>query len=649
MESVKNNTGKEEVIRWESIKSFVHRSPIETIVTDINGHFIFANPSFLQFIDSTKADLEKTTIYDFFQEESKSKIRFLLKRVTTGGNSVPSFKEVVSAQGQAKPVKISIGKELIEGLPRPMKDTGTLFQDQVFPIVTQENFEMGIIWRFQNIQELEALKQEISYSKKLIHAINENLHDAVYVRNEAGELIYANKLFKTYFATHPTAYLSDEDIFAHKSKNKLIFSKLSNGNEIKNEKILFQNKSGEVFWGLLSGFLSYDEKGDRLYTISISDIHEQVSTKLKYNQILEQANSAIILADENGQIDYFNHAAERMFGISREKILQRELSSIMPEEVLQRLKKILKLGSGPESEMNKGVFEVELHKVNGRRFWGSISLNAFKLGSEGQYIIFITDATERITYSELLKDKNEELKKTNRQLDSFLYSAYHDLRSPLTTLLGLSNLMKMNSENQELSTYGKMISETVTKLDRVLLDMITFSKNAKQNISTDEVNLEELIEEVMANLSKSFDLSPFQITWERNIQAVLYSDAERLKVIFFHILKNAIQFSDLRKEEKKIGINIHLNYKGLEVIFSDNGIGISPTHLAQIFEMFYRGSELSKGSGLGLYLVQETIDKLGGSIEAKSEKGENTIFKVYIPNGLKARLMSKKAELKNVN
>lgn len=626
---------------WESLKAFSFRSPIETVITDLEGRVLFFNPAFQSFLAGpSRQKVVIRSIMELFEKTEKEKAYFILHRLREEKEKTfPSVTIMMQGPTIARKVKATLARENITGVPE-LRDTHET-EHTPYPFRSEEL----VIWRLQDLSEVDFWKKEVAQTSRLLQMMQENISDIIYVKNQQGDLLFCNFAFRNYFG-EVSGRWKDDKIFAHSTQRKLYFSKVQNGLQVQNEKVLFKNSHGKVFWGLLNITSNSSEEEQLSYTVSITDIQEQVTTKLKYNQILEQANSAIILASDDNKINYFNHASERLFGISREKVLTHDLQKLLPQSIIDRLHTLLHTPPGPRAEMLKGIFEIELKKVNGKNFWGSVSINAFQMGTEGQLIIFISDVTERITFNKLLAEKNEALKKTNQQLDAFLYSAFHDLRSPLTTLLGLANIMEMKDEHPDFGKFGGMISKTVKKLDRVLMDMISFSKNSKARVQSDPLPITPLIEEIWAEINQDFDLSRFEIHQEINENRVLYSDKDRLQIIIKHLLKNALQFSDTSKTPQKINIIVDVDQKGMQLEIQDNGIGIPANRQQKIFDMFYRGTEISKGSGLGLYLVAETIEKLGGSIEVSSEIGHGSTFRVFIPNGLKALLRLRKESLK---
>lgn len=234
--------------------------------------------------------------------------------------------------------------------------------------------------------------------------------------------------------------------------------------------------------------------------------------------------------------------------------------------------------------------------------------------------------------SRLLKRKNKQLKKVNKELDLFLYSAAHDLRSPLTSLLGLINVIRYENKQPELHTYFEMMENSIQRLERFISQIVNFSQNKRTEIRAERINLQVLINEVFEN--HQFLKGYNQLERIVNIQEDLpfYSDQSRFTIIFNNLISNAIKYIDFEKSRYKIQIRILISATHAHIEFADNGQGIAPEHLKNIFEMFYRANLQSSGSGLGLFLFKETINRLKGEVLVESTEGKGTTFYIILPN-----------------
>jgi len=234
------------------------------------------------------------------------------------------------------------------------------------------------------------------------------------------------------------------------------------------------------------------------------------------------------------------------------------------------------------------------------------------------------------TEKELLQN-NQLLTKTNQELDRFVYSASHDLRAPLTSVLGLIELSQKSSDLEEIKLCLGMMKSRIADLDAFIREIIDYSRNARQEVRREDFNLYELVEEVADGLKHGNGMENILIHYSIPQELNVTTDRSRLKVVLNNLIGNALKYSNPYQETPTVSVKAGVASHQLKIQIEDNGIGISDEHLPKIFEMFYRASEKSQGSGLGLYIVKETLDKLNGSIQVKSTHGHGSTFSVEVP------------------
>ncbi len=231
-----------------------------------------------------------------------------------------------------------------------------------------------------------------------------------------------------------------------------------------------------------------------------------------------------------------------------------------------------------------------------------------------------------------VESMNTKLMKLNQELDRFVYSASHDLRAPLSSVLGLVELARLEKTTEKKDECLRMIDSSIKKLDGFINDIIDFSRNQRIEIQPAKVDIKNEVEEVFSEL-RFLDSDGSEIiksvTVEKN--RLFITDARRLRVILKNLLSNSIRYHDTEKEKQIIEVVISYERDKTIITVRDNGIGIDKKHLKDIFKMFYRADESSKGSGLGLYIVKETVDKLKGEILVESKLGEGTSFTIILP------------------
>ncbi len=227
--------------------------------------------------------------------------------------------------------------------------------------------------------------------------------------------------------------------------------------------------------------------------------------------------------------------------------------------------------------------------------------------------------------------KNELLSKTNQELDRFVYSASHDLKAPLSSMLGLIEIAQRTDDPEEVKACLEMMKGRVKNLDEFILEIINYSRNSRLELHKETVDLFELTKEVVDNLkyAEGFEQIYFKYNFPPNFE--IQTDRARLRVVLNNLISNSLKYHDSSKDNQVVEVNAYQESNYLKVLVKDNGIGIAPEHHSKIFEMFYRASEKSKGSGLGLYIVQETIHKMKGKIKVASDVGVGTSFEIEVP------------------
>jgi signal transduction histidine kinase len=241
------------------------------------------------------------------------------------------------------------------------------------------------------------------------------------------------------------------------------------------------------------------------------------------------------------------------------------------------------------------------------------------------------DITNVRKANEEILDKNKELNKLNLELDGLVYSVTHDIRSPLHAVLGLIDLIESEEElNERTQEYISLIKSSINRLDETINMIFDYSKNARTGLQSLEIDFDEIIETSFKHNTKE-QKKNIKLIVNKNLKSKFYSDPQRVKSIMNSLISNAVMFS--RKDaDSFIEINIDLNSELCEITISDNGEGIQEKHQDLIFDMFYRASKKSVGSGLGLFICKEAVEKLKGTIYFTSIPNQGSNFIIKLPN-----------------
>jgi signal transduction histidine kinase len=230
-----------------------------------------------------------------------------------------------------------------------------------------------------------------------------------------------------------------------------------------------------------------------------------------------------------------------------------------------------------------------------------------------------------------LQETISELDTVLAELDRFVYSASHDLSAPLKSVLGLINISRMEKDKNQIDTYHNYMERSIKKLERVIDSLVEFSRNTHRPVVCVEFNLEALLKEVFEELAFWPEACHVKMHNQVMPDLLVESDPDRLKVILHNLIGNAIKYADLNKPDPSVWVRVSKTRSSFSIIVKDNGIGIESSNQGRIFDMYFRGSDRSKGSGLGLFIVKETAKKLGGAVNVKSDYGIGTEFEVLIP------------------
>jgi signal transduction histidine kinase len=232
---------------------------------------------------------------------------------------------------------------------------------------------------------------------------------------------------------------------------------------------------------------------------------------------------------------------------------------------------------------------------------------------------------------EKMENQNATLAKTNAELDKFVYSVSHDLRSPIASTLGLINLSKQETNLETLREYELLKEKSLQKLEVFIRNILDYSRNTRTALNPQLIDWQHFTKQAIEQHQHNPEVQRLLMTSQVQQVGDFYTDHYRVGIIFNNLISNAIRYQDGYKEQPVFTIRIVADAEKATLFFEDNGIGIMPQYQDKVFNMFYRATENSKGSGLGLYIVAESIEKLQGNITLQSQAGQGTTFIVELP------------------
>lgn len=230
----------------------------------------------------------------------------------------------------------------------------------------------------------------------------------------------------------------------------------------------------------------------------------------------------------------------------------------------------------------------------------------------------------------------QELSDRNYELDQIMYKTSHDLRAPLTSILGLLQLAKQEKDTSKLPEYHQFMENRVNKLDDFVKTMLTFAKSSRTDLTLEPIDWQQLVQGSLEQVQylEHFSKIHIQLSINSEIYSFL-SDPMRLNIILNNLIGNAIKYADTRKPEAFVKVRINNTPKGASIEVEDNGIGIPQVYIDKVCDMFFRATDRSEGSGLGLYIVKQTVDRLNGQLTIESREREGTTISVFLPHASK--------------
>lgn len=257
-------------------------------------------------------------------------------------------------------------------------------------------------------------------------------------------------------------------------------------------------------------------------------------------------------------------------------------------------------------------------------FSGRLRKQANDLKAANEEIQTINENLEAIVVK-----RTKLLEESNRELDTFLYRASHDLRSPVSTILGLCNIVDSIPRSEMITR----VKGTTGRMDRMLKKLISISEIAQQSSNIITINVRQTINEVKSRYQPQIDESGIQFHVDCADTITLNTSVSIMECILANLIENAVFFCAIKNTEHG-RVEIKAVMKGSSLVLSvyDNGVGIEEVIRPKIFDMFFIGNEMSRGNGLGLYSVHKCVHALSAEIAVESQAGRYSEFKVTIPN-----------------
>ncbi len=362
-----------------------------------------------------------------------------------------------------------------------------------------------------------------------------------------------------------------------------------------------------------------------------------------FRMLVENVADGILAVDGQGRIRYWNAAASRIFGYTREEILGRELTLLMPPETRDRHGHILELlRKGTPPPMPDSPRQVTGLRKDGGQAHLELSLAVWDQGPESLYAAIVRDITARKRMEAEIIQAKEQAEAASRSKSEFLANMSHEVRTPLNGIMGMLQLLQETAPSPEQGEYIETALLSGKSLLRVIDDILDFSKieAGKMEIEHKPFRLREILDVLPALFGRQAERKGlrFELSQPEGDSAFM-GDAGRIRQVLFNLVGNALKFT----ERGGISVRVEaLAVNGPERVrlafgVADTGIGMSPEQVARLFEPFTQadGSYTRKyqGTGLGLAIAKRLVTSMGGGISVESAPGRGTTFRFTVSVG----------------
>lgn len=416
-----------------------------------------------------------------------------------------------------------------------------------------------------------------------------------------------------------------------------LYSFLEQRTENWQDEYRFKCKDGSYKYVLDRGFLVTNNKKEAIRMIgAMQDItkQKQEEERLKLLEtVITNAKDAVVITDADiskksiPNVVYANEAYRQMSGFNDDEILHKSMIETLPIDIGSKNYKEL-----TECIRQKKECEIETitYRKNKEKYWVSfVIVPVFNKEKEHTHWISIK---REITKQKIQEKEKEqlisELTQNNKDLRQFSYITSHNLRAPLSNLIGLLNLIeKINIQDEELNLIIDGLSKSTQLLNETILDLgkvVIIRDNP--SITKTNINVYDSVKNVMNQINILIEQTSIEFDIKINKNDKIYSNKSYLESILLNLFTNSIKYRS-NDRSLKILITFNNNSEQSELIFEDNGIGIDlQKNKDKLFGMYQRFHNYPNSKGLGLYLVRTQIESMGGSIEVQSEVNKGTQF-----------------------
>lgn len=356
----------------------------------------------------------------------------------------------------------------------------------------------------------------------------------------------------------------------------------------------------------------------------VEELSTTTTSKIFLNSIYDGINDILIVLDSHGKIQKTNKVVENMLLYPEAELLGKPIDTLVHSSDIDLVKNCIRSAYNLSELQEVGVNFITRENII-IPVSCSISVLQDNKNERSGVLLVAKNISALLNTRDQLQTKNDEL-------NLFVYKASHDLKSPVTSMMGLIGLINKSNNPEEIKNYCRMVEKCTEKLDSVLNELLVLGHITYGELEYSKVNIREVIDEILSSIQfvDNFNHVTKTITIHDDISEII-TEKGLLKTILFNLIDNGIKYYNTKAAEPFLRVDIKAYKDGISIVVEDNGIGIQQEFQPNIFKMFYRANYISKGSGLGLYIVKTSVAKLAGTIQFESEYMKGCRFEIRIP------------------
>ncbi len=361
---------------------------------------------------------------------------------------------------------------------------------------------------------------------------------------------------------------------------------------------------------------------------------ELTLTKAMYEGLFEFAPDALVVINRAGRIVQVNQQAERLFGFTREELLQADHEILVPERYQEKhLGQRREYISAPHIRQMGSGLELYGRKKDGSEFPVDIALGPLQTNVDTVMLAVVRDFTERKKAEDDLKQALADLQRANKELESFSYSISHDLREPLRAINGFSRMLLKDLDDRDDEALRRKIDVIQSKakqMNQLIDNVLTFSRLGRRALTMTILDLEELAAAAWNELQVHQPQRNVVISIAKLTNC--HGDYNMIRQVLANLLSNALKFT---KDRETANIEVGGYEKTDECVYyvKDNGVGFDMRFADKLFKIFQRlhSADEFEGTGVGLSFIKRIIERHGGRVWAEGKVNEGATFYFTLP------------------